>query len=222
MSIINCPLCCRQTFKSVLALREHLLYFTYRPVSCMLCGLSTNGIYELTRHLDDHLTATVKSTRGIQSDVECSSVINRKNISNCSSPFIEGNDGKIQYSIPYEINVGYDNSYTEPVCLKKNVESKSSLSLEKVNKLETPLENEVCSALSNSLANEAEQPPLVSVTATSYKTSRYCSSEESELISRHQPLQPIKEYNKTPSDISDSSLKIGNFKVLLKLSKFSL
>ncbi|RXG59083.1 hypothetical protein Avbf_10552 [Armadillidium vulgare] len=55
MGSFGCPLCCHQVFNSVVALREHLLYFTFRPLLCVLCGVTIGGIYELTRHLERHL-----------------------------------------------------------------------------------------------------------------------------------------------------------------------
>ena len=55
MTLLGCPLCCNQDFTSVIALQEHLLYFTYRPLRCGVCQISVAGIQELTHHLEKHL-----------------------------------------------------------------------------------------------------------------------------------------------------------------------
>ncbi|XP_042873850.1 uncharacterized protein LOC122254291 [Penaeus japonicus] len=55
MGSIGCPLCCRQDFMSVVALHDHLLYYTYRPLRCAVCGSDAGGIQGLIHHLAQHL-----------------------------------------------------------------------------------------------------------------------------------------------------------------------
>jgi len=52
---LSCPLCCRQKYSTVEALREHLLYFAYRPLPCPVCNENITGLQLLVRHLDTHL-----------------------------------------------------------------------------------------------------------------------------------------------------------------------
>ena len=54
---LSCPLCCRQELDSVEALREHLLYFAYRPISCPVCQAPITGLQSLVHHLDKHLNS---------------------------------------------------------------------------------------------------------------------------------------------------------------------
>lgn len=55
MSSYGCPLCCDQKFDTILALREHLLYYIYRPLMCVLCSVTIGGICDLIHHLQTHL-----------------------------------------------------------------------------------------------------------------------------------------------------------------------
>lgn len=52
---LQCPLCCRQDLVSVEALREHLLYIAYRPVSCPVCRSPMADLQQLVHHLDIHI-----------------------------------------------------------------------------------------------------------------------------------------------------------------------
>lgn len=64
MGSLGCPLCCQQDFGSVGALRDHLIYYIYRPLQCGVCCQHLNGIQELmthfTCHIGDGLPATAK------------------------------------------------------------------------------------------------------------------------------------------------------------------
>ncbi|XP_045592799.2 uncharacterized protein [Procambarus clarkii] len=55
MGSLGCPLCCQQDFVSVVALHDHLLYYTYRPLQCAICSAHVGGIQELTHHLERHM-----------------------------------------------------------------------------------------------------------------------------------------------------------------------
>lgn len=55
LSCLSCPLCCQQNLGSVEALREHLLYFTYRPIPCPVCRAPITGLSRLVGHLELHL-----------------------------------------------------------------------------------------------------------------------------------------------------------------------
>ncbi|KAF2350699.1 Zinc finger C2H2-type [Trinorchestia longiramus] len=53
--VLSCPLCCCQKLSSVEALREHLLYFVYRPIPCPVCHTPITGLQQLVHHLDFHV-----------------------------------------------------------------------------------------------------------------------------------------------------------------------
>ncbi|KAK8398832.1 hypothetical protein O3P69_004136 [Scylla paramamosain] len=55
MGTLGCPLCCRQHFESVGTLRDHLIYYIYRPLQCGVCCLHLAGVQEFTHHLTCHM-----------------------------------------------------------------------------------------------------------------------------------------------------------------------
>ncbi|XP_076053322.1 uncharacterized protein LOC143032431 [Oratosquilla oratoria] len=59
MGSLGCPLCCSQVFATVSALHEHLLYYMYRPVLCVMCRITTSGVYELMHHLEHHIADSI-------------------------------------------------------------------------------------------------------------------------------------------------------------------
>lgn len=56
MGWLGCPLCCRQDFSSVEGLHDHLLYYTYRPLQCVVCNVQLAGIHYYTHHLQEHIS----------------------------------------------------------------------------------------------------------------------------------------------------------------------
>lgn len=55
MGSLGCPLCCQQDFESVGTLREHLIYYIYRPLQCGVCCQHLAGIQEFIHHLRCHM-----------------------------------------------------------------------------------------------------------------------------------------------------------------------
>lgn len=62
MGTLGCPLCCRQHFESVGTLRDHLIYYIYRPVQCGVCCLHLAGVQEFTHHLTCHMGEELASS----------------------------------------------------------------------------------------------------------------------------------------------------------------
>ncbi|XP_050718438.1 zinc finger protein 699-like [Eriocheir sinensis] len=62
MGSLGCPLCCQQDFGSVGALRDHLIYYIYRPLQCGVCCQHLNGIQELTTHFKCHMSDGLPAT----------------------------------------------------------------------------------------------------------------------------------------------------------------
>ncbi|XP_045131979.1 B-cell lymphoma 6 protein homolog [Portunus trituberculatus] len=103
MGSLGCPLCCRQHFESVGTLRDHLIYYIYRPLQCGVCCLHLAGVQEFTHHLTCHMGDELPAAAKLSSSKPSLPV----GESNCQdSPLSAATGGQDGVGTDYDAGIG--------------------------------------------------------------------------------------------------------------------